>query len=204
MSALASPLQTSQRAPPGVLKALAPALLVKSLPASTMPSPLPVLAVSEPLARVMPLPAVGPVLMASMLAALMVRSVMSPLAVWVLPAPSSRRTLTAPLPASMLLPAPMVMSALPLSRCASSTPWAVVSLAISVRLPLSVLMLALIRMDRPACRASAPPLPPGLLALMAVETEMSLLACSVTLVPALSSAVRSLASSLLSVPGVSA
>ena len=53
----------------------------------------------------------------------------------------------------------------------------------TVRLPLSVVMLALRLTLRPACSVSAPPLPPLLLTLSAAPSVMSLLACSTTLVP---------------------
>ena len=173
--------------------ALAPALFTKSLPARVM-----VVAVSTlPLSSVMPLPAVGPLLTAVMLPAVMLRRLMSPLVAWVLPAPSRRVRATVPVPALMLVPLAMVMTAAPASRLASTAPLAVVSFAVSVRLPLSVVMLALSKMDRPACRVSAPPLPPALLAVSAVESVMSLLACSVTAVPASSRARMALADKVL-------
>ena len=61
-----------------------------------------------------------------------------------------------------VVPPARVMTALPLSRSASTTPLATVSLAVRVRFPLSVVMFALISRLRPAWRVRLPPLPPGL------------------------------------------
>ena len=131
------------------------------------------------------------------LAALMLARVMFPAVLLVLSVLLRSVILTEPLPALMLVPAAMVMAAAPGSRLASITPLAAVSLPISVKLPLSVVMLALTRIERPACMVSAPPLPPGLLARTAPVTVISLLACRVTVVPALSRAVRSADDSVL-------
>ncbi len=83
----------------------------------------------------------------------------------------------------------IVITAAPESRCASSTPLAVVSLAVRVRLPLSVTMLSLRKIDRPAWRVKAPPPPEVLFAVRAVERVISLFAWRVTAVPALSRSV---------------
>ena len=75
-----------------------------------------------------------------------------------------------PVPSISLLPDPELL-----------TPFADVSLATSVKLPLAVVILLLILMCRPACIVKLPPEDP--VAVMAEETVMSRLACSVTLVP---------------------
>ena len=55
-----------------------------------------------------------------------------------------------PPPTFKVTPPPSVISAVPESRCALTTPLAAASLAIRVRLPFSVVMLALIKMcDQP-------------------------------------------------------
>ena len=108
--------------------------------------------------------------------------------------PPLATSVTTPVPALMLTPLPRVRVAVPLSRLAPMAPG---SPATAVRLPLSVLIVALSAIERPACSVKAPPLPDRLLALMAAETVMSLLACNVTAVPASSSAFTSLASSVL-------
>ena len=67
-----------------------------------------------------------------------------------------------PSPVSSVTPGAAVMTAGPGSRWASTTPLDQCrSLAINVRLPLSVVMPASRRMLRPASRVRAPPLPPG-------------------------------------------
>ena len=132
----------------------------------------------------------------------MLPSATVPAVLFVSPAPLFRRMATVPVPALMLVPAAMVMLAAPASRLALTTPLAAVSLAISVRLALSLVMLALSSSERPACSVSAPPLPLALLAVSAVDRVMSLLACSVTLVPALSRAKMSDAKKVLLAAGL--
>ncbi len=125
-----------------------------------------------------------------MVPAVMLRSVISPDAKFVFPAPEAIVRLTAPVPALIDVPEAMVSTAEPGSRCALTTPFANSSLATIVKLPLSVVMLALISTLRPACSVKAPPLPPGLLTVMDELTVISLLACSVTAVPVFNVVVR--------------
>ena len=87
---------------------------------------------------------------------------------------------TVPLPASMV--ALLVISAVPLPLCESTTPYEVEVLARSVRLPFAVVILELIVMSRPASSDKFPPEPP--VALMAFETVISWLALRYTSVPA--------------------
>ena len=110
--------------------------------------------------------------------------VISPLVLSVKPAPVPRVIFTFPVPASIEVAGAIVIPAAPASRCASTTPLATVSLAVIVRLPLSVLILALMLMLRPACKVKSPPLPPGLLITMSLSKEIPLLACSTNAVPA--------------------
>ena len=79
----------------------------------------------------------------------------------------------------------MVITAAPLARSAFTTPSAAVSLAIRLRLPFVLLILALSRRERPAFRLRVP-LP---VEAIAAFTVRSLLACNVTAVPAFSSVV---------------
>ena len=132
----------------------------------------------------------------------MLASVTVPAMLLVLPAPSRRSMLTVPVPAVMVAPTAWVMLAAPASRCTFTTPLAAVSLAIRVKLPLSVVILALSRMDRPACKVKAPPLPPVLFTVSAVDKVMSLLACRVTAVPAFKMSSRVLANKVLSSAGL--
>ncbi len=134
----------------------------------------------------------GPLLLSVTLLAVMVPSVMSSEAKTLLPAPVPSVMTTLPVPALIAVPVVMVRAAAPGPRSLSTTPSAAVSLAISVRLPLPVVMLAVMRILRPAWRVRSPPLPDGLLTVIALETVMSLLACKTTAVPVSSVAVRKL------------
>ena len=69
------------------------------------------------------------------------------------------------------------ITAFPASRLEFTTPFATVSFAVSVTAPLLVVMLALIRIERPACAASDVP---GLAMLTALVNVISLFACSTT------------------------
>ncbi len=119
-----------------------------------------------------------------LLALIVPARVIAPLALLVKPAPVSSRIVVLPVPESSVTPGAMEITALPASRKASTTPEASGLLPVSVRLPLSVIILALTRRLRPACKVKSPPLPPGLLAIIGLLTVMSLLACSTTAVPA--------------------
>ena len=105
--------------------------------------------------------------------------------VWLVnPAPSRRSMLTEPVPALMVVPAACVIWATPASRLASTTPLAALSLAIRFRLPLLVEMLAFSSTERPACRVSVPGVtPPNPTMFRALDSVMSLWACSTTAVP---------------------
>ena len=109
--------------------------------------------------------------------------------------------LTVPVPASILVPLAIEIRAAPASRALSTTPLAAVSLAVSVNLPLSVLMFPLSNIERPACRVSAPPVPLALLVTRLVDSVMSLLACSVSAVPAFKKLRISAAKSVLLAAG---
>jgi len=108
-------------------------------------------------------------------------SVMLPAVLFVLPAPVFSVILTVPVPALILSPLPMSMTAVPAKRWALITPSAAVSLAVRKRLALSVVILALIRMLRPACKVS--PLLVGVVTVIGLLMVMSLLACKVSEVP---------------------
>ena len=116
-------------------------------------------------------------------------SVMAPGAVVVIPAPLAMSSVSVPVPRLSVVPDATVITAAPAARSAATTPSAAVSLAVSVRLPLSVVMLALMSTLFPADSVSAPPLPPAL-ATIGLFTVMSLLAWSTTAVPLSSVRVR--------------
>ena len=133
---------------------------------------------------IMSLPEVGPLLVTTRLPAVTLLSVMSPLARFVLPVPALRSAVKLPEPVLTVVPEARVITAAPESRWASTTPLDVRSFAISTRLPLSVVIFALTRTERPACKVKLPPLPLALFAVTAAETVMSLLACRTTFVAA--------------------
>ena len=110
--------------------------------------------------------------MTSTIPAVMAPSVISPDWLATLPAPSANLMTTVPLPASISAEA-VSMIAAPGSRSASMTPLDCGAFAIRVRSPLSVTMLALTRMDRPASKLSAPPSPTALLTSILLLTVMS-------------------------------
>ena len=208
-SAAGSPDQTRKRPEPLVTKAPAPALLVKLSPAMSIEVPLPAPAVrTAPVSSTTPEPAVGPSFTMLIVLAVISPTVMSPLALFVLPAPSRSSRDTAPGPASMAVPFAMAITAAPASRSASTTPLARRSLAISVTsppaLPAAVVMSALTRIDRPACRVS-PPMEDGVpVTVTASATVMSLEACSVTAVPRPRRATMSAAATVAVSDGLSA
>ncbi len=179
---------------------------------SVMSLVVPALKVAEPLTTSaelaccrMLLSAVGPLLVTLSVAVVMLASVTLPLAVLVLPAPSRRSMVTVPVPAFMVVPFACEMTAAPASRCASTTPLASFSLPISTTLPLSVVMLALIRIERPACIVRLPPLPAALVTMSAPACcVMSLFACRMTFEPVLVIAVISAGVSVCVALGVSA
>ena len=109
---------------------------------------------------------------AFMVPAVIVPNEMFPGWSFVSPVPPSITAVTVPLPAFMV--ALLVMSAVPLPLCESTTPYDVDVFARSVRLPFAVVILELIVMSRPASSERFPPEPP--VALMAFETVMSWLA----------------------------
>ena len=74
-------------------------------------------------------PALGPALSTVSAWATMLRKVMSPLVVLVLPAPFLICKMTSPVPALMLMPLAMVIAAAPASRFAFTTPSAAVAFA---------------------------------------------------------------------------
>ena len=139
--------------------------------------------VNTPLSKIS-LPDVGPLLVATRLPAVILLNVMSPLVRFVFPVPALIVEVKTPVPVFIVVPEARVMTAVPESRCASTTPLEVRSFAISVRLPLSVVIFALTRTERPACMVKLPPSPLPLAAVIASETVMSLLACMTTLVAA--------------------
>ena len=196
--AVGSADHTSQRLPVPALSALAPALLMNFWPARVMLVPVVSVAVTTPFSTTLEA-AVVPWLMADTVLAVTLLSVMLPEPLLVRPAPLRRLMATAPVPALRAVPEPMVMAALPVSRSESRTPLARGSLAISVMLPLPVLMLALISTERPASRVSAPVADPP--EVMAVFTVMSLSALRMTAVPALSWPVMALAEMVLLTTG---
>ena len=116
-------------------------------------------------------------------AAVIVVRLITPLVELVLPAPSRRSSVTLPLPALILVPLAMRITAAPGSRWLSTTPFARRALAIRVSAPLSVVRLAFSKMLRPACKVSAPPAPAGLLTISGSASVRSLLAGRVTAVP---------------------
>ena len=160
------------------------------------------LAARVPEAIVMPDPVVRPLFTALIVPAVISHNVILPLSRFVLPAPSRISMVTLPLPVLILEPAPMVITALPEVRKVSTTPLSLESLAMSVRLPFLVEMLAFMRMLRPAFSARLPLFIPGLLLKMSELTVMSLLAFSITFSPALSRVVISSGVKVLSVPGL--
>ena len=137
--------------------------------------------VKIPLSKIS-LPDVGPLLVAARLPAVTLLSVMSPLVRFVFPVPALMVEVKTPVPVFIVVPEARVITAVPESRWASTTPLEVRSFAISVRLPLSVVIFALTRTERPACKVRLPPLPLALLAVIASETVISLLASRTTLV----------------------
>ena len=139
--------------------------------------------VKTPLSKIS-LPDVGPLLVATRLPAVILLNVMSPLVRFVFPVPALIVEVKTPVPVFIVVPEARVITAVPESRCASTTPLAVRSFAISVRLPLSVVIFALTRTERPACKVRLPPLPLALFAVITLDTVMSLLACRMTFVPA--------------------
>ena len=139
--------------------------------------------VNTPLSKIS-LPDVGPLLVATRLPAVTLLSVMSPLVRFVFPVPALMVEVKTPVPVFIVVPEARVITAVPESRWASTTPLAVRSFAISVRLPLSVVIFALTRTERPACKVRLPPLPLALFAVTVLDTVMSLLACRTTFVPA--------------------
>ena len=88
------------------------------------------------------------------------------------PVPPSMTAVTVPLPAFMV--ALLVMSAVPLPLCESTTPYDVDVLARSVKSPFAVDILELIVISRPASNERFPPELP--LTLIALDTVMSWLA----------------------------
>ena len=139
--------------------------------------------VKTPLSKIS-LPDVGPLLVAIRLPAVMLLNVMSPLVRFVFPVPALIVAVKTPVPVFIVVPEAKAITAVPESRCASTTPLEVRSFAISVRLPLSVVIFALTRTERPACKVRLPPLPLALFAVTVLDTVMSLLACRTTFVPA--------------------
>ena len=112
-----------------------------------------------------------------------VRRIISPDVLFVLSLASIMRKVISPEPAFRDLVAARTISALPLSRCASITPLAAVSLAIIVIKPPLVVMLSLMLTERPARKVSPPAdcaKPPTCTALL---TVISLEACKVKSVP---------------------
>jgi len=105
--------------------------------------------VNTPLSKIS-LPDVGPLLVATRLPAVILLNVMSPLVRFVFPVPALIVEVKTPVPVFIVVPEARVMTAVPESRCASTTPLEVRSFAISVRLPLSVVIFALTRTERPA------------------------------------------------------
>ena len=121
------------------------------------------------------LPAVGPALETLIEPAVMDPSVMSPLVGVMSPAPGKMRAENAPVPALIETPEAIVISAAPVPRLALTVARSEPPVfASSVRAPLSVTMLALSRIERPARRVIAPPLPDELLTVKAEFTVMSL------------------------------
>ena len=184
--------------PPVRLKAPVPALLVK-VPVRacrSMARPVPDAVRTVPGFRTMLLPVVVPALETAIVWAVMVFNVTEPLVAVVRPVPAVRAILTAPVPALMVAPGPMVMTAAPDWRLAltvvrSDPP----ELAVRFRPPLAVVIEASNRIDRPAVRASVPPvLPPTVRALARV---MSLEASSAILVPLARAAARPATETLL-------
>ena len=166
---------------------------------------VPLASVVKVLRLKLPFNMVLPALLIERLLALMVPDkVISPKLLLVKPAPLLRVIVVFPVPESSVTPGAIVMTALPGSLLASMTPLAVVSLPVNVKLPLSVVMLALTRILRPACKVIAPPFPPVLLVVMAVLTVISLLACNAMAVPVLVMLVISVVDMVLSALGMSA
>ena len=97
----------------------------------------------------------------------------------------------------------IVMSASPGSRSLLTTPSATESLAINDRFPPAVLMLALIKMLRPASRVRLPGLPVGV-SVIGLSIVMSSLDWMVTLVPASRARVRKLGATVMVWPWPSA
>ena len=96
------------------------------------------------------------------------------------PAPPSITAVTVPLPASIV--ALLVISAVPLPLCESTTPYEVEVLARRVKSPFAVVILELMVISRPASRDKFPPELP--VTLIAFDTVISWLALRYTSVPA--------------------
>ena len=145
----------------------------------------------------MSLPTVVPSLVTLMCEAVTFRSVMAPVPSLVLPPPLLPRKITSsvPVPTLRLVLAACVITALPASRSASTTPPPTPLTGVTHSLPMidkfAFLspMPALSNTERPACKVN-PPLDDTGAELTAVLTVMSLLACSVTDVPASSNATK--------------
>ncbi len=129
--------------------------------------------------------------------------VIFPLALFVKPAPSLIVILVSPTPESIATPVAILITALPGSLLASTTPLELVSLAVKVKLPLSVTISLFTIILLPACKVIAPPSPDGLLVIIGSFTVMSLFACNTTLVPVLVLSVILLAGIVLGWSGVS-
>ena len=117
------------------------------------------------------------------------------------PIPVLRCIVTIPEPALMVVPLASVITAVPASRFASTTPFTTVSFAVALKLPLAVVIFALMRMLRPACNVREPPVVP--VTAISSLIVMSLFACSVRLVPALRIVVSTTASNVAFAPGIS-
>src|SRR3989304_1666479 len=133
--------------------------------------------------RRIPLPAVGPLFTTRTCPApaLTLSSVMLPLVLFVNPAPVFIVTVMFAPPELSDVPAAIVMAAVPTSRFAFWTPFAVVSFAVRLIGALLVATFALMMMERPACAVRPMPAPTTATASVNV---MSLLACKTTLASA--------------------
>ena len=108
-----------------------------------------------------------------------------PAALAVLSVLFSTLSVRVPVPVSTEVPGAMTICETQVLQSASTTPPASVWLAMAVKLPLSVVIGAYMRTERPASSVRSPPWPLAEV-VTALSTVMSLLACSVTSVPALS------------------
>ncbi len=127
------------------------------------------------------LPLVLPLCCKFTLAAIMLSTTRFPLCAPVTPVPTV--SVTVPVPALSVVPAAIVMPPALESLFAAC---AAGSLAVTVKLPLSVVIFELSTMLRPACIVIAPPAPPAEVVIGDDAASMiSLLACKTTLEPVL-------------------